>query len=74
MPKDTITVYEDRYNKDLIDAIQHDESKIQTVSSLKLKVAAETAVLKHSLIQSQQKRKNKDKKIKKKEFQTNNRQ
>ena len=26
MPKDTITVYQDRYNKDLIVVIQHDES------------------------------------------------
>ena len=26
MPKDTITVYQDKYNKDLIVAIQHDES------------------------------------------------
>ena len=25
-PKDTITVYQDRYNKDLIFAIQHNES------------------------------------------------
>ena len=38
-PKDTITVYQDRYNKDLIFAIQHHESNttdsfiIQTKSS-----------------------------------------
>jgi CheY-like chemotaxis protein len=35
MPKDTITVYQDRYNKDLIVAIQHDESK--TIDSLIIK-------------------------------------
>ena len=32
MPKDTITVYQDRYNKDLIFAIQHNESNNTTDS------------------------------------------
>lgn len=35
MPKDTITVYQDRYNKDLIVAIQHDETK--TIDSFIIK-------------------------------------
>ena len=48
MPKDTITVYQDRYNKDLIVVIQHDE--LNTTDSFIIKTKSIIAGLMHFII------------------------
>ena len=42
IPKDTITVYQDRYNKDLIFAIQHNESNTTDSFIIKTKSSSST--------------------------------
>ena len=43
MPKDTITVYQDRYNKDLIVVIQHDESNTTDSFIIKTKSSSSSS-------------------------------